>query len=215
MLTAYSLRLEASGLQLFCYFRPMKNIAVFCGSSFGKNDIYTESAALLGTAIAKRNMALIYGGAKVGLMGVIANAALDAGGRVIGVLPRFLQTKEIAHTELTELILVDTMHERKARIGELCDGVIALPGGYGTMEEFFELLTWGQLGLHQKPVAILNVHGFYDGLITLIDNMVTQGFLKQFNRDMLLVDDNIEKLLTKMEKYKAPPVNKWISRETT
>lgn len=193
----------------------MNNIAVFCGSSFGKNDIYTVQAAALGKAIAKRKSTLIYGGAKVGLMGVIANAALDAGGKVIGVLPRFLQTKEIAHTELTELILVDTMHDRKAKMSELCDGVIAIPGGYGTMEEFFELLTWGQLGLHQKPVAILNVNGFYNGLITLIDNMVTQGFLKQFNRDMLLVDDNIEKLITKMEKYTPPPVNKWISIETT
>jgi len=193
----------------------MKNIAVFCGSSFGKNDIYTEQAELLGEAIAKKGLGLIYGGAKVGLMGVIANAALDAGGKVIGVLPRFLQTKEIAHTDLTELILVDTMHDRKAKMSELCDGVIAIPGGYGTMEEFFELLTWGQLGLHKKPVAILNVNGFYDGLIALADNMVTQGFLKQFNRDMLLIDDNIEKLLNKMEKYKAPPVNKWISKETT
>jgi len=193
----------------------MNNIAVFCGSSFGKNDIYTEQAALLGKAIAKRKSGLIYGGAKVGLMGVIANAALDAGGKVIGVLPRFLQTKEIAHTELTELILVDTMHDRKAKMSELCDGVIAIPGGYGTMEEFFELLTWGQLGLHKKPVAILNINGFYNGLITLIDNMVTQGFLKQFNRDMLLVDDNIEKLFVKMESYTPPHVNKWISKETT
>ena len=107
------------------------------------------------------------------------------------------------------------MHDRKAKMSELCDGVIAIPGGYGTMEEFIELLTWGQLGLHQKPVAILNINGFYNGLITLIDNMVTQGFLKQFNRDMLLVDDNIEKLLIKMENYTPPPVNKWISIETT
>lgn len=193
----------------------MKNIAVFCGSSFGKNDIYTEQAELLGEAIAKKGLGLVYGGAKVGLMGVIANAALDAGGKVIGVLPRFLQTKEIAHTELTELILVDTMHDRKAKMSELCDGVIAIPGGYGTMEEFFELLTWGQLGLHKKPVAILNINGFYNGLITLIDNMVNQGFLKQFNRDMLLVDVDIDKLLAKMENYTPPPVNKWITIETT
>ena len=193
----------------------MNNIAVFCGSSFGKNDIYTEQAALLGKAIAKRKSGLIYGGANVGLMCVIAYAEIYAGGKVIGVLPRFLQTKEIAHTELTEIILVETMHDRKAKMSELCDGVIAIPGGYGTMEEFFELLTWGQLGLHQKPVAILNINGFYDGLITLIDNMVTQGFLKQFNRDMLLVDDNIEKLFAKMESYTPPHVNKWISMETT
>lgn len=197
------------------YIRPMKNIAVFCGSSFGKNDIYTEQAELLGEAIAQKGLGLIYGGAKVGLMGVIANAALDAGGKVIGVLPRFLQTKEIAHTELTELVLVDTMHDRKAKMSELCDGVIAIPGGYGTMEEFFELLTWGQLGLHKKPVAILNINGFYNGLITLIDNMVNQGFLKQFNRDMLLVDDDINNLLAKMDNYTPPPVNKWISLETT
>jgi len=191
----------------------MNNIAVFCGSSFGKNDVYTEQAALLGKAIAKRKSGLIYGGAKVGLMGVIANAALDAGGKVIGVLPRFLQTKEIAHTELTELILVDTMHDRKAKMSELCDGVIAIPGGYGTMEEFFELLTWGQLGLHKKPVGVLNIAGFYDELIALVQTMVDKGFLKAENQRMLLSGDTLEELLEKMRNYQAPAAPKWITKE--
>ncbi|HWB26876.1 MAG TPA: TIGR00730 family Rossman fold protein [Chitinophagaceae bacterium] len=193
----------------------MKSVAVFCGSSFGNNDVFAQHAALLGKTLAKQGRTLVYGGAKVGLMGVLANAALDAGGTVIGVLPRFLSTKEIAHTGLTELILVNSMHERKAKMNELCDGVIAIPGGYGTMEEFFELLTWAQLGLHKKPVAILNIGGFYNGLLALADNMVGQGFLKQQDRNMLLADDNIEMLLQKMKLYVAPEVNKWINKETT
>lgn len=197
------------------YFRCMKSVAVFCGSSFGNNDVFAQHAALLGKTLAKQGRTLVYGGAKVGLMGVLANAALDAGGTVIGVLPRFLSTKEIAHTGLTELILVNSMHERKAKMNELCDGVIAIPGGYGTMEEFFELLTWAQLGLHKKPVAILNIGGFYNGLLALADNMVGQGFLKQQDRNMLLADDNIEMLLQKMKLYVAPEVNKWINKETT
>jgi uncharacterized protein (TIGR00730 family) len=193
----------------------MKSIAVFCGSSFGNDAVFAEHAALVGRTLAQKNIMLVFGGARVGLMGVIANATLEAGGKVIGVLPRFLQTKEIAHTSLTQLLLVDTMHERKAKMSELCDGVIAIPGGYGTMEEFFELLTWAQLGLHKKPVAILNVTGFYNGLLALADNMAKQGFLKPRDRKMLLDDDDIERLLLKMEQYVAPEVNKWISRETT
>lgn len=197
------------------YFRAMKSVAVFCGSSFGKSNVYAENAALLGKTLAMQGITLVYGGAKVGLMGVLANAALEAGGTVTGVLPRFLSIKEIAHNGLTELILVDSMHERKAKMNELCDGVIAMPGGYGTMEEFFELLTWAQLGLHKKPVGILNVDGFYDGLLSLAGNMVEKGFLKQQDRDMLLCGNNINSLLQKMQLYTAPQVNKWITRETT
>lgn len=191
----------------------MKSITVFCGSSFGSDEIYKEQAILLGQTLAKQNIQLIYGGANVGLMGAVADGVLLEGGKVIGVLPHFLQSKEIAHQDLTELILVETMHERKTKMNDLCDGVIVLPGGYGTLEEFFEMITWAQLGLHKKPIAILNINGFYDGLIKLVQNMVDKGFLKQINQEMLLVSDSIDELLEKMKNYRAPSVGKWISKE--
>lgn len=193
----------------------MKSITVFCGSSFGTEDIFQAQAALLGKALAKRQIELIYGGANVGLMGAVADGALSEGGIVRGVLPHFLQTKEIAHSGLTELILVESMHERKTKMNEISDGVIALPGGFGTLEELFEMLTWGQLGLHKKPIGILNVDGFYDSLSALLDVMVDKGFLKQINKEMLLISDNVEKLITMMENYTAPEVGKWINKKTT
>jgi len=191
----------------------MKSITVFCGSSFGSDDLYKEQATLLGQTLAKENIQLIYGGANVGLMGAVADGVLKEGGKAIGVLPHFLQSKEIAHQNLTELILVETMHERKTKMNELCDGVIVLPGGYGTLEEFFEMITWAQLGLHKKPIAILNIDGFYDDLIKLVQTMVDKGFLKQINQEMLLVSDSIDELLEKMRNYQAPTVGKWISKE--
>jgi uncharacterized protein (TIGR00730 family) len=191
----------------------MKSITVFCGSSFGSDRIFEEQATLLGQTLAKQNIQLIYGGSNTGLMKAVADGALNAGGKVIGVLPHFLQSKEIAHKNLTELILVETMHERKTKMNELCDGVIVLPGGYGTLEEFFEMITWAQLGLHKKPIAILNVDGFYTDLINLTKTMVDKGFLKQINYDMLLISDNIEELLEKMRNYDAPSVGKWISKD--
>lgn len=191
----------------------MKSITVFCGSSFGSDEIYKEQAALLGQTLAKQNIQLIYGGANVGLMGAVADGTLNDGGKVVGVLPRFLQSKEIAHNQLTELILVETMHERKTRMNDLCDGVMVLPGGYGTLEEFFEMITWAQLGLHQKPIGLLNIDGFYDDLIKLVQTMVDKGFLKQINRDMLLISDSIDELLEMMRNYQAPTVGKWISKE--
>ncbi len=191
----------------------MNSITVFCGSSFGSEDVYKEQATLLGQTLAKRGIQLIYGGADVGLMGAVADGALNAGGKVIGVLPHFLQSKEIAHKQLTELVLVETMHERKTKMNELCDGVIVLPGGYGTLEEFFEMITWAQLGLHQKPIGLLNINGFYDGLIRMVQTMVDKGFLKQVNRHMLLISNGIEELLEMMRNYKAPTVGKWISKE--
>ncbi|ASZ10672.1 TIGR00730 family Rossman fold protein [Chitinophaga pendula] len=191
----------------------MKSITVFCGSSSGNDRIYEEQAYLLGKTLATQNIIVVYGGARVGLMGAVANGALEAGGKVIGVLPHFLGSKEIAHTGLTQLIMVDTMHERKTKMHELSDGVIALPGGFGTMEEFFEMLTWAQLGLHKYPVALLNINGFYDGLLQLTDNMTQAGLLKPINRDMMLSADNIPVLLALMEAYKAPNVPKWISSE--
>lgn len=145
----------------------MKSITVFCGSSFGYDEIYKTQATILGQTLAKKKIRLVYGGANVGLMGAVADGALHAGGEVVGVLPKFLQEKEIAHKHLTELILVDSMHERKIKMNDLCEGVIALPGGYGTLEEFFEMLTWAQLGLHKKPLALFNINGYYNGLEAL------------------------------------------------
>ena len=190
----------------------MKRITVFCGSSFGNEEIYKEQAALLGETLAKQNIELVYGGANVGLMGAVADAVLSKGGKVIGVLPNFLRSKEIAHQGLTELILVESMHERKTKMNDLCDGVIALPGGFGTLEELFEMLTWAQLGLHKKPIAILNINGFYDPLIQLTEVMVSKGLLKEANQQMLLVSDTIDHLLDKMNNYTAPAVGKWIDK---
>ncbi len=192
----------------------MKRITVFCGSSPGFEEVYKIQAAHVGKTLANNNIDLVYGGAKIGVMGAVADGVLNGGGKVIGVLPYFLKSKEIAHEQLTELILVDTMHERKTRMNELCDGVIALPGGFGTLEELFEMLTWAQLGLHKKPIGILNVDGFYDALIDLIQTMVKKGFLKQVNQEMLLVSDNIDDLLIQMKAYVAPVVGKWITEET-
>jgi uncharacterized protein (TIGR00730 family) len=191
----------------------MKRITVFCGSSSGTEEIYTSQAILLGQTLAKRNIELVYGGAKVGLMGAVADGVLSSGGKVIGVLPNFLRSKEIAHKQLTELILVDTMHERKTKMNDLCDGVIALPGGFGTLEELFEMLTWGQLGLHKKPIAILNIDGYYDALIVFVQTMTDKGLLKEVNQQMLLVSDSIDDLLDKMENYVPPTVGKWINKE--
>ncbi len=188
----------------------MKSITVFCGSSAGNDPIYSALAAELGKVLAQRGIDVVYGGARVGLMGSLADGALTQGGRVIGVLPRFLKAKEIAHERLTEMVFVDTMHERKIRMHEMSDGVIALPGGYGTMEEFFEIMTWAQLGLHQKPMGMLNIQGFYNPLVTMIDSMVHEGFLKKVNRNMLLVSENIDTLLSMMDAYAPPIVDKWI-----
>lgn len=191
----------------------MKRITVFCASSFGTEKIYEEQASALGKTLAEQNIELVYGGANVGLMGAVADGALNAGGKVIGVLPNFLRSKEIAHLGLTELILVESMHERKTKMNDLCDGVIALPGGFGTLEELFEMLTWAQLGLHKKPIAILNVNGFYDSLIALLQTMTEKGLLKEVNQKMLLVSDTIDDLLYQMKNYVAPTVGKWIDKK--
>ena len=193
----------------------MKSIAVFCGSSSGHEPAYEEYAALTGKKLATLNLELVYGGARVGLMGAVADAALKVGGKVTGIMPRFLKDKEIEHIGLTRLILVDTMHERKSMINDLSDGFIVMPGGYGSMDEFFEILTWAQLGLHQKPVAVLNLKGFYDPLIQLVDSMVEKGFLKPVNREMLLVEENIDDLIEKMSSYRPPAVTKWITKDKT
>ena len=191
----------------------MKRITVFCASSFGTEKIYEEQAILVGKTLAEQDIELVYGGANVGLMGAVADGALNAGGKVIGVLPNFLRSKEIAHLGLTELVLVESMHERKTKMNDLCDGVIALPGGFGTLEELFEMLTWAQLGLHKKPIAILNINGLYDSLIALLQTMTEKGLLKEVNQKMLLVSDSIDDLLHQMQNYTAPTVGKWIDKK--
>ena len=193
----------------------MKGISIFCGSSLGEDKEIIASAYHLGTYLAQKKVTLVYGGGKVGLMGQVAQGALDTGGQIIGVIPNFLKQKEVHHTGLSELILVETMHERKLKMHELSDGVIMLPGGFGTFEEFFEMLTWAQLGLHQNPIGILNVNGFYDPLIQMFENMVTHRFLKDDHKNMVLVDNNIERLLEKMNNYAGHGIPKWMDHHQT
>jgi uncharacterized protein (TIGR00730 family) len=193
----------------------MKRVTVFCGSSSGSEKIFIDTAFLVGQTLAARSIGVVYGGARIGLMGAVADGALSRGGEVIGVLPRFLRTKEIEHPGLSKLYLVESMHERKAKMNELCNGIIALPGGFGTLEELFEMLTWAQLGLHQKPVGLLNVSGFYDGLAEVLQNMVDKGFLKESNQKMLISESNIDALLENMTRYQPPQVPKWITESKT
>lgn len=193
----------------------MKSIAVFCGSSGGAHPAYAAAAFRTGQLIARKGMRLVYGGACVGLMGKVADGALAEGGEVIGVLPSFLKTKEIMHDGLTELIIVATMHERKLRMHELSDAIITLPGGFGTMEEVFEMLTWAQLGLHAKPVGLLNTNGYYDALQQLVGTMTAEGFLRENDAGRLLIDQDIEPLLAAMAQYKAPATPKWVTEGTT
>jgi uncharacterized protein (TIGR00730 family) len=191
----------------------MQSILVYCGANPGNKSIYKETAIALGKEIARRNQTLIYGAGSLGLMGIIANSVSEENGKVIGIIPHFLDKLEVGHKNLTEIHKVETMHERKALMEKLCDGIITLPGGFGSMDELFEILSWSQLGLHQKPVGLLNVNGFYDHIIAQLDHMVTEGFLKQVNRDILQVSDTIEGLYEKMENYKPEPAFKWLERD--
>jgi uncharacterized protein (TIGR00730 family) len=191
----------------------MKSITVFCGSSDGLDNFYKTQAYLLGKTLAEQKIILVYGGAKYGLMGAVADGSLTNGGKVIGVLPHFLMNREAAHQQLTELILVDSMHERKQEMFELCDGFIVMPGGLGTLEELFEIWTWSQLGLHKKPIAILNLNGFYDSLLKLIQSMVQNGFVKKASQDLVLIDDTIEGLLIKMRPYNFTELDTNLSTE--
>lgn len=193
----------------------MKSICVFCGSNAGHNPLYREQAELLGQLLAARGITLIYGAGNIGLMGAVADACLAAGGEVIGVIPQALMGREVAgrpveHRTLTRLEVVDSMHTRKARMAELAEGFIALPGGFGTFEEFCEILTWGQLGFHSKPMGLLNVNGFYDPLLAMFDRAVSDGFLRPQNRAMALADTDISDLLTQMAAYQPEPVSKWL-----
>ena len=191
----------------------MKSVCVFCASSLGKNESYAQTAQAVGRLLAESGLRLIYGGGNIGLMGQTANAVLQHGGQVTGVIPDFLIRKEVGHLDVTELIVVDTMHTRKARMAELADGFLTLPGGFGTMDELCEILTWAQLGLHQKPIGILNVNGYYDALLQLFDRMAADGLLRPENRAMLLADTDPAALLEKMRRYQPPAVEKWLRTE--
>ncbi|MFZ4413719.1 MAG: TIGR00730 family Rossman fold protein [Bacteroidales bacterium] len=190
----------------------IKSICVFCGSSTGENEIYAEAAKSLGKLMVNQGIALIYGGAKVGLMGIIADEVLANGGKTIGVIPDFFSDKEIAHTQLTELIYVKSMAERKAVLAELSDAFIAMPGGFGTLDELFEMMTASQLDLHKKPVGILNVNHFYNALIAQVDRMQSDQFMKLIHREMLLDDENPMDLIEKMRNYQPPSQEKWIRK---
>ena len=193
----------------------MKSIAVYCGSSAGTNPNYIAQAQALAEAMVAQNLTLVYGGGRVGLMGTIADAVLSLGGTVIGVIPDFLDAKELSHTGCTELHVVKSMHERKLLMAERADGFIAMPGGYGTLEELFEVLTWGQLGLHRKPVALLNVDGYYDLLLQALDRMRDDELLRAENRAQLLQSANPAELLAQMAAYKPVELEKWLTPPTT
>jgi uncharacterized protein (TIGR00730 family) len=187
----------------------MKSICVFCGANFNGDPLLTEAIEQLAQVMVSRNISLIFGGGRVGVMGMMADAILQKGGKAIGVIPEFLLNKEVGHTGLTELHVVENMHQRKQMMNDLCDGIITLPGGFGTLEEFFEVLTWLQLGLHQKPIGILNVNGFYDFLLKQMDVMVEQCFLKPVNRELVITSANPVELVNLMDGFKAEPDDVW------
>ena len=187
-------------------------LCIFAGSSPGANPNYLRQAQNLGALLARRKIGLVYGGASVGLMGAAADAALEAGGEVIGVIPRSLVARELAHKKLPDLRIVNSMHERKATMAQLSDGFIATPGGIGTLEEIFEIWTWAQLGEHEKPCALLNTDDYYAPLLSFLDKVVGDGFLKRVHREMLLVDSDPERLLDRMKVYVPPIVIKWIDK---
>ena len=193
----------------------MKSVAVYCGASSGTNELFTQQATAMGQTLAQRGFTLVYGGGRVGLMGAVADAVMQHGGRAIGVIPDFLADKELAHTGLTELHIVKTMHERKLLMADLAEGFVAMPGGFGTLEELFEVLTWGQLGLHKKPVALLNVAGFYDYLLRALDHMADEGLLRRENRNQLLSNPDPNGLLDEMLAYQPVALEKWLTPRTT
>jgi uncharacterized protein (TIGR00730 family) len=193
----------------------MRTITVFCGSNAGSRPDYLAAAAELGRVLARRGLTLVYGGASVGLMGQVADAALAAGGTVVGIIPEALKAKELEHRGLTELHVVDSMHTRKQMMASRGDGFLALPGGVGTLEELFEVWTWAQLGHHHKPCGLLDVGGYYDRLAEFLDHMVVEGFVRREHRSMLMVDTDAGRLLDRFATYEPPVVKKWIDREET
>ena len=192
---------------------PLRRLCVFCGSSKGGNPAYLAAAKEVGRTLAQRGIGLVYGGGNVGLMGALADAALAAGGHVIGVIPEALLAKEVGHRGLPDLRVVKSMHERKALMAELSDGFLALPGGFGTFEEFFEVLTWSQLSFHTKPCGVLNVAGFFDPLLNFLDHAAAEGFVRPAHRELVLADADLNQLLQKMATFQPPVVHKWVDRD--
>lgn len=190
----------------------MKSVCVYCGSNPGRQPAYAEAARGLGAALVERGLGLVYGGASVGVMGVLADTVLQLGGHVTGVIPEALVRREVAHPGLSELRVTGSMHERKTLMADLADGFVALPGGIGTLEEVFEAWTWAQLGLHAKPCGLLNVAGYFDGLIAFLDHAVAERFVKEPHRSMLIVSEEPSELLRRFETYEAPLVRKWIAK---
>jgi uncharacterized protein (TIGR00730 family) len=193
--------------------RKIEGVCVFAGSSPGARPAFAEAARTLGQVIARAGLNLVFGGGSVGLMGILADAALEQGGSVTGVIPRALYEREVGHDGVTELRVVESMHDRKAQMAELSDAFIALPGGMGTLEELFEALTWGQLGYHEKPCGLLNVAGYWDGLLVALDKAVRERFVAGEHREMLLVEDDPTALLDCLQRYQPPHVEKWLGRE--
>ncbi len=190
----------------------MKSIAVFCGSSLGNDPLIIKEAYDLGNLLAQERITLVYGAAKIGIMGKVAEGVKAVNGKIIGVIPEFLKTKEIVQTELSELIITTNMHNRKVIMYDCSDGFMIIPGGFGTMDEFFEIATWGQLGLHTKPIGILNTNGYYDALIAQCKTMVARGFLKQENLNAIVIDNTITGLLAKMKAFVPLPAPKWLNK---
>lgn len=190
----------------------MRAVCVFCGSSNGVRPAYAEAARRVAEEISHRGLTLVYGGGDVGLMGILADAALESGGEVVGVMPKVLMQKELGHQGLTELHVVGSMHERKALMADLSDGFVALPGGYGTLEEFSEVLTWAQLGIHEKPCGLLDVDGFWDPLSGLFDRMQTEGFVRSEHRSLVFIEKDPKALLDMMNDYEPPATEKWLDR---
>lgn len=188
----------------------MNIITVFCASSPGYNPAYVEAAQQTGQFLAERDITLVYGGGRVGLMGALADAVLAGGGRVVGVIPQFLLDWEVGHQGLTELIVVESMHERKLKMADLCEGFMALPGGFGTLEELVEILTWSQLDLHRKPIGILNTAGYYDPLLQFFNHMVQEGLLKEANRNLAIFDNDLNQLFEKMTSFEPSITTKWV-----
>lgn len=187
-----------------------RRLCVFCGSSSGFEPVYRNAATEVGLLLAREQIGLVYGGGSVGLMGAVADAVLSGSGHVVGVIPEFLATRELLHTGVTDLRVTKDMHERKAMMAQLADGFIALPGGLGTFEELFEVLTWSQLGLHQKPIGLLNVAGYFDPLIAMVDRAITDGFCKEMHRDLFVVESQPAALMDRMRAHTVPHVKKWI-----
>ena len=191
----------------------MKRVCVYCGSSAGFNEVYRRAARDLGNALVRNNLELVYGGAAVGLMGEIANSVMQAGGTVIGIIPQAFAQK-VAHHGITELHIVGSMHERKQRMADLSDAFIALPGGFGTIEELTELLTWAQIGLHKKPCGVFNVSGYFNPFLAFLDHAVSEGFLKQKHRELFLVSVDADSLLKRFESFEIPEIEKWADLRT-